>query len=88
MELCSVFTQKWKFWSLNTEAIIADPDSFEYDDDENPIEMKLKGYEYILSCDDISAICNNYIATHNTYSTNNLLQAFYFYLEHDAFIEG
>jgi hypothetical protein len=74
-------------WTLDSRCAVLDPDDVEDDSDEEPryaIDNKLK---YVLSIQDIQSIADN-AKQQNLYCTEkDLLKAFLYYYNNDAFIE-
>lgn len=71
---------------LNSPCLVLDPDSVETDGDEEPAEAKGRGFTYILAIQDILSIHANLEAQMGTVQVDQLLTAFLYYVERDAFI--
>ncbi|NVJ11099.1 hypothetical protein HUW63_38680 [Myxococcus sp. AM001] len=72
-------------WGNSCEAIIANPD--DYDNDDNPVELSNIGYRYVLLCDDLTSIVSNIREQGVTPDEGLIYDAFIYYLENDALLK-
>ncbi len=83
----ALFLPEDEVWDNNTEGLIWDPDDIEDDEDELPkaaIENKLM---YTLSIQSIQLIVQNARMQKQNISEDELLEAFLFYYDNDAYID-
>jgi hypothetical protein len=73
-------------WDLSTRAILFDSDDL-YDAKANTDEVPQPGMRYVHSIADVRDIVNNARQQRPECSLEDLLKAFLFYYERDAFIE-
>jgi hypothetical protein len=73
-------------WELSTPAIISNPDDL-YDETTNTEAVPATGMRYALSITDVQDIVDNARKQRPDCSLVDLLKAFTFYFERDAFIE-
>lgn len=70
----------------NSECTVLDPDDVENDIDEEPKFAAENNMKYALSMQDLQGIVDNAYHQNPNCKENDLLQAFLFYYDHDAFI--
>jgi len=82
----SLFLPMDEVWTLDTAAVVANLDEVGHLDSES-IEMKGRRYEYALGFDTLKDIVAN--AEHQTpdLKLEQLLEAFLYYYDHDAFVD-
>lgn len=73
-------------WDLETKAAIIDPDDVEDDSDEVPLFAKQNDLMYALDIQTIKGIINNALMQKNDCTHSDLLEAFLYYYDNDAFI--
>ncbi|MFP1762735.1 hypothetical protein [Lonsdalea quercina] len=75
-------------WSLDSLAMIEDPDDVDSDDlDEDPDVVKDAGYRYVMGIQSVQGIVNNANLQKNNVLDEDLFKAFIYYFENDAFIK-
>jgi hypothetical protein len=83
----ALFLPEDEEWELQTTCAVLDPDDVEEDADEAPryaIDNKLV---YALSIHDIQGIVENAYGQKSDCNIKDLLEAFLYYFDNDAFIE-
>lgn len=82
----ALFLIRDNIWNLNSECIVIDPDDVENDVDEEPKFATENNMKYALSIQDIQGIVDNAYQQNPNCKETDLLQAFLYYYDHDAFI--
>ncbi|WP_291571657.1 DUF7716 domain-containing protein [Clostridium sp. UBA4548] len=83
----ALFLVRDEEWTLDSECAVLDPDDVEDDADEEPRFASDNNMKYALSMQDIQSIVDNANQQHEYSSEGELLQAFLYYYDHDAYIE-
>jgi len=73
-------------WSLQTKCLVHDPDDVASDDDDLPEIVVAAEMQDVLEIQDVKDIVANAKAQRPDVTLDELLQAFVFYIERDAFI--
>ena len=73
-------------WDLETPCLVWDVDDCEADSDE-PKEAVDRGFKYVLGIQAVQGIVQNARTQLPRASSTDLLNAFIYYFEHDAFID-
>lgn len=75
-------------WSLTTRALVLDPDDVDNpeDPDDDPILAKQAGFKYVLMMQDVDSILQNALAQNPSLPDDELLLAFNYFMNNDAFI--
>ena len=74
-------------WEKDTEGMVLDPDDVENDADDVPREAKEKHLMYALGIQTIQSIVRNLEQQNHDISENDLVEAFLYYYNNDAYIE-
>jgi len=74
-------------WDVDTEGLICDPNDVEDEDDEVPLAAKERNLIYALSIQDIQDIVYNAKQQKDNAFADDLLEAYLYYYDNDAFIE-
>ena len=74
-------------WSKDTKGVVLDPDDVEDDEDDLPKYAKDHMLTYALSIQDIEGIVENAKGQKKECAIDDLVQAYLFYYDHDAFID-
>lgn len=82
----ALFLIRDSMWTLNSECTVLDPDDVEDDADEEPKFAAENNMKYALSMQDLQSIVDNAYQQNPNCTENDLLQAFLYYYDHDAFI--
>ena len=83
----ALFLPKDETWKNNTRGMVLDPDDVEDDEDEVPREAKEKNLIYVLNIQTIQGIVRNIREQKANYSEDELLKAFLYYYDNDAYID-
>jgi len=73
-------------WNLATAAVVWDPDDVD-DDSEIPDVAKKLEMRYVLPVSSVQDVVRNFHSQKDVASVEDLLRAFMFYFQNDAFIE-
>ena len=74
-------------WEKDTEGMVLDPDDVEDDEDDVPRDAKENNLMYALGIQTIQSIVSNLKQQKPDISENDLLEAFLYYYNNDAYIE-
>ncbi|MBP3351512.1 MAG: hypothetical protein J6L65_03820 [Lachnospiraceae bacterium] len=83
----ALFLPKEEVWELDTEGLIWDPDDVEDESDEVPKAAMDLGLIYALSIQDIQDIVYNAKQQKENVSADDLLEAYLYYYDNDAYVE-
>ena len=83
----ALFLPEDEVWEKDTEGMVLDPDDIEDDEDEVPREAKEKHLIYALSIQTIQSIVKNLQQQNHNISEDDLVEAFLYYYDNDAYIE-
>jgi hypothetical protein len=83
----ALFMGRNEVWTLDSKCTVLDPDDVEDDADEEPRFAAENNMNYTLSMQDIQSIVDNAKQQCENCTENDLLQAFLYYFDNDAFIE-
>ena len=83
----ALFLVRDNVWSLDSKCTVLDPDDVEDDIDEEPRFATENNMKYLLSIQDIKDIVDNAYQQKPNCTENDLLKAFLYYYDNDAFIE-
>lgn len=83
----SLFLPDTVVWTLETKAVICDPDDVESEDDEIPQIAKEMGLPLSIGIQDIKQVVNHARQQVKDCSIEQLFEAFLYYYDNDAFIE-
>lgn len=83
----ALFLPKEEVWELDTEGLIWDLDDVEDESDEVPKVAMDLGLIYALSIQDIQDIVYNAKQQKENVSADDLLEAYLYYYDNDAYIE-
>ena len=83
----ALFLPEDEVWEKDTEGMVLDPDDVEDDDDDVPREAKEKHLMYALNIQTIQLIVKNLEQQNHHYSEGDLMEAFLYYYNNDAYIE-
>jgi hypothetical protein len=77
-----------KPWNASTPTAVLDPDDVDgLDEDENPAFAEQAGLRYVLSVQEVQGIVANARQQKSDLSLDDLVVAFNFYYDNDAYIE-
>ena len=82
----ALFLPEDEIWCIATKCMILDPNDIEEDDEAPPIALE-KGLNYALDVQSIQAIVKNLSEQKKDYTDEDLLEAFLYYYDNDAYIE-
>lgn len=82
----ALFLPEHEKWNLKTKCMILDPDDVTSDEEEVPEQAKEKNLMYALNIDTIESIYENLYQQKKDCSKEDLLRAFFYYYDHDAYI--
>ena len=83
----ALFMVRDEKWGLNTKCAVLDPDDVEDDADEESRFAMDNNLKYTLNMQEIRGIVMNAYEQKSSCTENELLEAFLYYYNHDAFIE-
>ena len=83
----ALFLPKDDVWEKDTEGMVLDPDDVEDDEDDVPREAKENHLMYTLSIQTIQSIVRNLEQQNHDFSEDDLVEAFLYYYDNDAYIE-
>lgn len=83
----ALFLMKDEVWILDSKCTVLDPNDVEDDADEEPRFAAKNNMIYALSIQDIQSVVENATEQNAHCIENDLLQAFLYYFNNDAFIE-
>ncbi len=83
----ALFLPEDEEWEIQTKCVILDPDDVEDDADEAPRYAINNNLIYALSIQDIQGIVENAYEQKSNCDVKDLLEAFLYYFDNDAFIE-
>lgn len=83
----ALFLPEDEVWKLNTQSAVLDPDDIEDEDEEFPKLAIEKNLIYTLNIQTIQGIVKNAYEQRANCSDNDLLEAFLYYYDNDAFIK-
>ena len=83
----SVVLTEDEIWYVDTMCMILDPNDVEGDDDEAPKIALENGVSYALDVQTIQSIVQNISEQKRIYTDEELLEAFLYYYDNDAYIE-
>ena len=83
----ALFLPEDEIWEFNTMCMILDPNEVESDDDEVPQAAIENGLSYALDVQLIQAIVQNISEQKKDVTDEDLLEAFLYYYDNDAYIE-
>ena len=83
----ALFLPKDDVWGKDTEGMVLDPDDVEDDEDDVPSEAKENHLMYTLSIQIIQSIVRNLEQQKHDFSEDDLVEAFLYYYDNDAYIE-
>lgn len=82
----ALFLPEDETWGKNTEGMVLDPDDVEDDEDDVPQKAKEKHLMYTLSIQTIQSIVRNLEQQKYDISEDDLVEAFLYYYDNDAYI--
>ena len=82
----ALFLPEEEEWNKETLAMILDPDDVESEEDDAPKEALDNGLMYVLDVQTIQGIVENYKVGHKDVTGDDLLEAFLYYYDNDAYI--
>lgn len=74
-------------WTLLTPCAVLDPDDVEDDEDEEPLYAQENGLTYALDVNRVKGIVRNAREQKSDCTAADLLRAFLFYYDHDAYLD-
>lgn len=83
----ALFLPEDEVWNLNTKCMVLDPDDVEDDEEDAPQIAKEKGLIYTLSIQNVQMIYENVHEQKEDCSNDDLIKAFLYYYDNDAYIE-
>lgn len=83
----ALFLPEDEVWNGDTEGMVLDPDDVEDDDDEVPKEAKERKLIYALNIQAIQSIVQNVFQQKSKISVEELVEAYLFYYDNDAYID-
>ena len=83
----ALFLPEEEVWELDTEGLIWDPDDVEDESDEGPKAAMDLGLIHALSIQNIQDIVYNAKQQKESASADDLLEAYLYYYDNDAYIE-
>ena len=83
----ALFLPEDEVWEKDAKGMVLDPDDVEDDEDDVPREAKEKHLMYALSIQTIQSIVSNLKQQMHDISENDLVEAFLYYYNNDAYIE-
>ena len=83
----ALFLPEDEVWDLNTKCMVLDPDDVEDDEEDAPQIAKEKGLIYTLSIQNVQMIYENVHEQKRDCSSDDLIKAFLYYYDNDAYIE-
>jgi hypothetical protein len=83
----ALFLNPEEEWTLLTPCAILDPDDVEDDEDEEPLYAQENGLTYALDVNRVKGIVRNARGQKSNCTADDLLQAFLFYYDHDAYLD-
>ncbi len=83
----ALFLPENEVWDKHTKGLIQDPDDIENDEDELPKAAIENHFIYTLSIQSIQLIVENAKRQKQNISTDDLLEAFLFYYDNDAYMD-
>ena len=83
----ALFLPENEVWDKHTKGLIQDPDDIENDEDELPKAAIENHFIYTLSIQSIQLIVENAKRQKQNISDDDLLEAFLFYYDHDAYMD-
>lgn len=82
----ALFLPENEIWNKDTEGMVLDPDDVENDEDEIPKVAREKKLMYVLSIQIIKSIVMNAYQQKHQIREEELLEAFLYYYDNDAYI--
>lgn len=82
----ALFLPKDEIWGKNSEGMVLDPDDVEDEEDDVPREAKEKHLMYALGIQTIQSIVSNLEQQKHDISEDDLVEAFLYYYDNDAYI--
>lgn len=82
----ALFLPEDEAWDLDTKGAIIDPDDIENDSDEMPEFARENNLVYALDIQTIKGITKNAFVQKNECTDKDLIEAFLYYYDNDAFI--
>ena len=82
----ALYLEAGEVWNLNTKCAVLDPNDVEDDDEELPTYAKKNKLVYVLTIQEIKGIIKNAYQQKKDCSEDDLLKAFVYYYDNDAFI--
>jgi hypothetical protein len=73
-------------WTLDSQALVLDPNDCE-EAEEEPSFAKSQNFRYALTIQDLQGIADNARAQRQDLGDQDLLAAFLYYWEHDAYLQ-
>ena len=83
----ALFLPEDEVWDKNTKGMVLDPNDVEDDEDEVPKEAKEKQLMYTLNIQTMQGIVKNVEQQNHNYTEDDLVEAFLYYYDNDAYIE-
>ena len=83
----ALFLPEDEVWNMDTEGMICDPNDVENESDEVPKAAKERNLIYALSIQDLQDIVYNAKQQKEKASVDEVLEAYLYYYDNDAFIE-
>ena len=83
----ALFLPEDEVWEKDTKGMFLDPDDVEDDEDDVPREAKENHLVYTLGIQTIQLIVRNLEQQKHDISEDDLIEAFLYYYENDAYIE-
>ena len=83
----ALFLPEDEVWNKDTKGMVLDPDDVEDDEDEVPKEAKKKQLMYALNIQTVQAIVKNVEQQNHYFTDDDLVEAFLYYYDNDAYIE-
>ena len=83
----ALFLPEDEIWGIDTKCMILDPNDVEDEDDEAPQIALENELSYALDVQSIQAIVQNISEQKKDFTDEDLLEAFLYYYDNDAYIE-
>lgn len=82
----ALFLPEDEVWNKDTEGMVLDPDDVESDEDDVPKGAKERNLMYALNIQTIQSIVRNVIMQKSKISVDELVEAYLYYYDNDAYI--